>query len=377
MPGKVVVLDSEKHSVSILGHILSHLDVSGFSNVEEFLASGDKESDCIVLDGSGMGSSDDELFRMLREHPNTAGIPVIYVGDNLNIDTRLAIYEAGVDDYVSKPFDVADLQAKVTRAMHQRRYERELLDSAENAKQAAFEAMTHSAEQGEIVRFMEQISMCQKLDELAQALLSLLSRFGLNAVFSCWLEGDEWPHYYSHAGSTSPLEQDLMQSGHGGGRIMEFGRRMLVNYPRTSLLIKNTPYEDAARFGRIKDHLAVVLSAADARVSSLNMEERLRQKDKLLDVVADVKQALIDVQHRQDQMKARAASERDDVKLELREELLTLGLHEEQEERMLSLVMDFLKSLEGLYNEAMDWQEDLEPVMQAIEYVVSGGEQTA
>ena len=44
---------------------------------------------------------------------------------------------------------------------------------------------------------------------------------------------------------------------------------------------------------------------------------------------------------------------------------------------MLSLVMDFLKSLEGLYNEAMDWQEDLEPVMQAIEFVVSGGEQSA
>ena len=219
--------------------------------------------------------------------------------------------------------------------------------------------------------------MCQKLDELAQALLNLLSRFGLNAVFSCWLEGDEWPHYYSHSGVASPLEQDLMQSGHGGGRIMEFGRRMLVNYPRTALLIKNVPYEEEARFGRIKDHLAVVLSAADARVSSLNMEERLRQKDRLLDVVSDVKQALLDVQKRQDEMKVRAANERDDVKLELREELLTLGLHEEQEERMLSLVMDFLKSLEGLYNEAMDWQKDLEPVMDAVEYVVSGGESSA
>ncbi|WP_301387739.1 hypothetical protein, partial [Thalassolituus sp. UBA2590] len=158
---------------------------------------------------------------------------------------------------------------------------------------------------------------------------------------------------------------------------MEFGRRMLVNYPRTALLIKNVPYEDEARFGRIKDHLAVVLSATDARVSSLNMEERLRQKDRLLDVVSDVKQALLDVQKRQDEMKIRAANERDDVKLELREELLTLGLHEEQEERMLSLVMDFLKSLEGFYNEAMDWREDLEPVMQAVEFVVSGGEQSA
>ncbi|MEE3190057.1 MAG: response regulator, partial [Pseudomonadota bacterium] len=118
MPGKVVVLDNEAHSISLLGHILSHLDVAGFSTVEDYLACTEKDSDCIVLDGSGMNSSDDELFRMLREHPDTSGIPVIYVGDNLSIDTRLAIYEAGVDDYVSKPFDVADLQAKVSRALH-------------------------------------------------------------------------------------------------------------------------------------------------------------------------------------------------------------------------------------------------------------------
>ena len=113
MPGKVVALDNEAHSISLLGHILGHLDVAGFSTVEDYLASADKDSDCIVLDGSGMNSSDDELFRLLREHSDTTGIPVIYVGDNLSIDTRLAIYEAGVDDYVSKPFDVADLQAKV------------------------------------------------------------------------------------------------------------------------------------------------------------------------------------------------------------------------------------------------------------------------
>jgi len=374
MPGKVVVLDNEKQSVSLLGHILSHLDVAGYSSVTDFLNCGEKDPDCIVLDASGMAEGDDEVFRILREHPETNKTPVIYVGDNLSMDTRMAIYEAGVDDYVSKPFDIAELQAKVSRALHHKRYERELLSTAEDAKQAAFEAMTHSAEQGEIVRFMEQISMCQKMDELAEALLNLLSRFGLHAVFSCWQDDDEWPHYYSHSGDgASPLEQDLMQSGHEGGRIMEFGRRMLVNYPRATLLVKNVPYEDAARYGRIKDHLAVVLSAADARVSSLNMEERLRQKDELLGVVDEVEQALLELQERQAEMRRNAAAERDDVKLELQEELLSLGLHEEQEERMLSLVMDHLSSLDGLYAEAMDWQEALEPVMQALEFIVKGG----
>ena len=164
-----------------------------------------------------------------------------------------------------------------------------------------------------------------------------------------------------------------MQSGHSGGRIMEFGRRMLVNYPQTSLLVKNVPYEDAARFGRIKDHLAVVLSATDARVGSLNMEERLRQKDELLSVVNDAEKTLKEFRDNQSSMLNRVAHEREDLKLELREELLMLSLNEEQEERMLNLVNDHMNSLDGLYCEAIDWQEAIEPVMQALQFVVRGG----
>lgn len=375
MPGKVVVLDNEKYSISLLGQLLRHLDVVGYSDIHEFFAQGDSETDCIVLDATGMTEEDDQLFQMLRDNPNTQSTPVIYVGDNLSIQTRLAIYEAGVDDYISKPFDVAELQAKVGRALHHRRYERELISTAEVAKQAAFEAMTHSAEQGEIVRYMEQISACQKLDDLAEALLGLLSRFGLNAVFSCWQDSDEWPRYYSQSdsGGASALEEDLMQSGHGGGRIMEFGRRMLVNYPQTSLFLKNIPYEDEIRFGRIKDHLAVILNATDARVASLNMEARLRQKDELLDVVNEAEQTLHERTLLQKNMMTRVESERADLALELKEELLVLSLHDEQEERVLSLVSDHMNSLDALYKEAADWNEAIAPVMKALEYVVNGG----
>lgn len=373
MPGKVIVLDNEKQSISLLGQLLRHLDVVGFSNITDFFATGEVDPDCIVLDASGMSERDDQLFQMLRDNPNTKSTPVIYVGDNLSIQTRLAIYEAGIDDYISKPFDVAELQAKVVRAQHHKRYERELLSSAEVAKQAAFEAMTHSAEQGEIVRYMELISACRELDDLADALLGLLSRFGLHAVFSCWQEDDEWPRYYSQNGGASPLEEDLMQSGHGGGRIMEFGRRMLVNYPQTCLFLKNVPYEDEIRFGRIKDHLAVILNATDARVASLNMEAQLRQKDELLDVVNEAEKTLHERTILQKKMMVRVDSERGDLAVELKEELLVLSLHEEQEERVLSLVSDHMNSLDALYKEAADWQEAIAPVMKALEYVVNGG----
>jgi len=372
MSGKVIVLDNKHQSVSLLTQVLSHLDVSGYASFSDYLAGGNPDADCFVLDSSGLGEEERSVVERLRSHPKTAKVPLIYVGDNQALETRMAVYEAGVDDYITAPFDVTELQNKVSRALHQRRYEKELLSTAEEARQAAFEAMTHSAEQGEIVRYMEQISMCHKMDELAEALLNLLSRFGLNVVFSCWQQDSEWPRYFSHAGSTSSLEEDLMQSGHSGGRIMEFGRRMLVNYPQTSLLVKNVPYEDEVRFGRIKDHLAVVLSATDARVGSLDMEEKLREKDKLLSVVNDAEKSLKQFRDNQSNMLKRVAIERGDIKMELREELLMLSLNDEQEEHMLNLVDDHMNSLDGLYREAIDWQEAIEPVMKALQYVVNG-----
>jgi DNA-binding response OmpR family regulator len=372
MQGRVIVLDNKHQSVSLLTQVLSHLDVAGYASLSDYFAAGNNDADCFVLDSSCLGEEEKCIVRELRSRPETASTPVIYVGENQALETRLAVYEAGVDDYITAPFDITQLQTKVSRALHQRRYERELLSSAEVARQAAFEAMTHSAEQGEIVRFMEQISMCHKLEELAQAMLGLLSRFGLNVVFSCWKTNDDWPRYFSHAGATTPLEEDLMQSGHTGGRIMEFGRRMLVNYPQASLFVKNVPYEDEARYGRIKDHLCVVLSAADARVGSLNMEEQLREKDKLLSVVNDAEHRLHEFRENQSAMLSRVAHERADLKIELREELLMLSLNDEQEERMLNLVEDHMNSLDGLYREAIDWQEAIEPAMQALQYVVRG-----
>jgi len=148
---------------------------------------------------------------------------------------------------------------------------------------------------------------------------------------------------------------------------------MLVNYPKTSLLVKNVPYEDAERYGRIKDHLAVVLSAADARVGSLNMEDQLRQKNDLLGVVNEVEEALLELQENQAAVRERVAGQRDDLKMELRERLLIAGLDDDQEETIMDMVMDHMDSLDGLYADSADWQEAMEPVMQAVEFIVSGG----
>ncbi len=45
--------------------------------------------------------------------------------------------------------------------------------------------MTHSAEQGEISRFIEQVMGCKNRQQQAAVLIASLKNVGLNAVLAC------------------------------------------------------------------------------------------------------------------------------------------------------------------------------------------------
>ena len=184
--GKVAVLDDEPGAVFLVKRTLSEFDVSGFTTSDEFLNSLDTGFDCILLDVQLDEMSGYEICRQLRAQRKTENIPVIFISGDTTLSGRIAGYEAGGDDFITKPFDINELQAKVRRILAQQGYRRELISTVEESRQAAFEAMTHSAEQGEIVRFMEQISFCNSQASLADALLTLLSGFGLKAVVAFW-----------------------------------------------------------------------------------------------------------------------------------------------------------------------------------------------
>jgi len=54
-----------------------------------------------------------EVLRELKEHPRTATIPVIFLSALDEIDDRVTGLSLGADDYVGKPFAVAELLARV------------------------------------------------------------------------------------------------------------------------------------------------------------------------------------------------------------------------------------------------------------------------
>ena len=71
----------------------------------------------IFLDWSMPGSTGIEVCRALRENPETAQIKVVLLTARSERSDREAGFEAGADDYITKPFSPLQLLDKVTEVL--------------------------------------------------------------------------------------------------------------------------------------------------------------------------------------------------------------------------------------------------------------------
>ena len=113
------------------------------SNGPEALAkAAELTPDLILLDVMMPDMDGFEVCRRLRTDPLLTEVPVIMVTALDDRDSRLQGIEAGADDFVTKPFDRAELRARVRTITRLNRYRRLL------AERAKFEWVVEQAEDG-------------------------------------------------------------------------------------------------------------------------------------------------------------------------------------------------------------------------------------
>jgi PAS domain S-box-containing protein len=81
--------------------------------------------DLILSDVMMPGMSGDSLLRELRARPELAATPVVMLTAKADDDVRVQLLRAGASDYVTKPFSVEELCARVDNLLHAGRVGRE------------------------------------------------------------------------------------------------------------------------------------------------------------------------------------------------------------------------------------------------------------
>ena len=112
---RVLVIDDEPALLRIIKDSLySNYDVSLVENVKEAFASIlDRKPDLILVDNIMPGFSGIEFVRTIRSASNTRNIPIIMITALKETHDRIDAYRAGVDDFISKPFNPDELLVRV------------------------------------------------------------------------------------------------------------------------------------------------------------------------------------------------------------------------------------------------------------------------
>jgi putative two-component system response regulator len=129
----VLVVDDEDINRALIERLVtSHgYDVLPVKSGEEALAALRREHvDLILLDVQMPGASGFEICARLKQQPETRLIPVALVTGLNAREHKIKGLRAGADDFISKPFDPEELQARVTSLVRLKQYTDEL-DSTE------------------------------------------------------------------------------------------------------------------------------------------------------------------------------------------------------------------------------------------------------
>jgi response regulator RpfG family c-di-GMP phosphodiesterase len=125
----VLIVDDSESARSTLVALLGGqgLELPVASNGEEAIAAAIcQQPDLILLDVMMPKMDGFEVCRALRKNPVTAMIPIVMVTALDDRGARLQGIEAGADDFLTKPVDRLELQARVRTTLRLNRYRREL-----------------------------------------------------------------------------------------------------------------------------------------------------------------------------------------------------------------------------------------------------------
>ncbi|MCC5849691.1 MAG: hybrid sensor histidine kinase/response regulator [Verrucomicrobia bacterium] len=135
--GRVLIVDDHPTNIDVLYDFLTD---KGF----EVLVAEDGKSalsrlqyaqpDIILLDIMMPGLDGFETCRQLKENPETAGIPVIYMTALDHLEDKMKGFESGAVDYITKPFQNQEVLARIRTHLALKRMEEDLQKNNEQLR---------------------------------------------------------------------------------------------------------------------------------------------------------------------------------------------------------------------------------------------------
>jgi DNA-binding response OmpR family regulator len=117
----ILIIEDDEDINRLLSNIVSqngYSPKSAYSGTEAAIYLENQTWDMVLLDLMLPGLSGEEI---LMEIAKNSGVPVIVISAKLETHTKIAALRAGADDYITKPFDVDEVSARIDSCLRRHR----------------------------------------------------------------------------------------------------------------------------------------------------------------------------------------------------------------------------------------------------------------
>jgi CheY-like chemotaxis protein len=332
-----------------------------FGSAEDCLAQLDKGAQprMILLDVSLPAMDGYALCRLLKERDDTREISITFISAHDTIEARLTGYEAGGEDFVVKPFDVAEVRRKVDVTERRCKETARVKEQTQSAEQLTELLMASMNDYVALVSYLGKLAGAVSAHEVAEFTLDLLSNLGTEGVVQVRVKSGEVT--MSKQGINLPLETSVMNHVRTMDRIFEFKNRCAFNYDRATIMLNNMPVQDPEACGRIRDSFAIAAQGADTRLQGIDAESQNRMKQEgIRTLLQGVAQSVAQIKQQQRDNQLEAA----DIVFHLQEDMMNsfvhLGLTEGQERYLENIVRAYAERLLGVIERGAESQKILE-----------------
>ncbi len=124
---KVLIVDDDTENLSLVSDMIQSefQPIQASSGRDGLLAAVREQPDLILLDVNMPEMDGFEVCKRLREQPGTRQVPIIMLTTASSLDHRVKGLDIGADDYITKPFQVRELVARIHARLRRNQIDRD------------------------------------------------------------------------------------------------------------------------------------------------------------------------------------------------------------------------------------------------------------
>jgi CheY-like chemotaxis protein len=331
---------------------------SGESCLEQV---GLQKPDLILLDVNMPKMDGLETCERLKTDTDTAEIPIIFVSALASHEELMAGYEAGGDDYITKPFSEEILQKKVQIVLASQQRKRELEQISDRAVEALKVNLTNTEMLGMVVQFLHRCQRVDDVDDLVNNVFDCLREFELES--SLLIQAEPENRVWFSDGIDRPMENQILESLRGQDRVLSFGTRLAINSDHVTLLVRKLPSGEE-EIENLRQQLVIMIEGLDTRLHAMQAEMLFDSRRELLAQVLESTRAKlgeIDEQHkRQTLVASEIATEMGN---ELERSMQQMDLTEQQQKALLKIIDSSVSKIKSVDDEDCKLEEQFDVII--------------